>query len=746
MSKNVGKLLLVIGVAVIGITMIALAPAQGNVQAAQGTPTPEPFTAKVSVVAIYPRMGELGTNGRNQGINIPRDPKEPLNANKATYFTLSSTGGSNVPPGLPVYVQAGATGTAEGAKLAKYDWTVKGPSGSKAAIKPVVKKDLKMVKVKDPKDATKEIDWADRIQDADTLQLGLSLDMAVFTPDVEGEYVVGLTVTDDKGAKSVPVEFKVVAQKYAGSEACKGCHAEAYEGWSKSVHGTMFQRFVDMNVEAEYYVAGGRCSSCHNTGYTPVKGTGGWWDVFVNEYKLDWLNNSPLTVTKGDTKTDYKTFKEAIALNGFPDAGANWVTYASIAAQYPKLAAVSNVGCEQCHGPASAHAKSPGPATAPFASGDSNSCDQCHRATGGHSRGNAVANSAHGKNAELEEGERADCARCHSPKGYISATRMDLAANPGDALDPTKIVAENENIGCPACHDPHVGEENQNAFILRSVGKVVIPISFATQADPKKWESFTVEDAGLSAACMFCHNVRREGQTSLNPEATSIRSITPHPPNQTELLLGRGGVDFGFKIRNSFHVNIGKGVVTDDAGNAAHDGEVPGPCVLCHMTTTPGGPGDGGAKAPGHELIGGHAFAMATEVDGKPVELVAACQSCHPGLTSFDIPAEDDLDGNGKVESVQTELKGLKEAVKKAVLAADKNFTFDDKAGTFVPAKDLDFTKVKAEVKGAIYNWAFCNTGGAAVHNLAYCAGLLQASVEKLTGKALANADLMYSK
>jgi hypothetical protein len=617
-------------------------------------------------------MGSINPDtGRPTGIQVPRgdDPKKT--------YALFSPGTRNVPPDVPVYVQAGATGMAEGAKLASYEWKlVKAPDGSAATL----------VKVE------QEVP-------------GLTLDMATFTPDKEGEYTISLVVTDDKGATSAPGEIKIVAAKYVGNETCKGCHAEQYEGWSNTQHGTAFKRFVNENAEGEYFSAGYGCARCHTVGYYPVKAsTGGWWELLGGPKK--WPAND-------------------IALNAFNGEAGNDTFTSKFS---PEVQAVSNIGCESCHGPAGAHVSAPSKDTAPMPQAGSASCNQCHAASGHHTRGNAVMNSAHARSSELGEGSNPSCARCHSAEGYIDTVK-----------GVKEIRAVNDDLGCAVCHDPH---SNANSFQLRVVDKVTIPESPVS-------ESFTVEDAGLSAVCMNCHNARREAKIVEDPKATRF---TPHASTATELITGRGGYDWGVKLENSWHVNIGKGVINDEHTNQpgnmdftqVNDGKAPGACVLCHMYQTPGGVWDtkDSMAVPGHQKIGGHTFAMVTEQDGKVVEHTDVCQQCHPGVTSFDFTASADYDGNGKIEGVQTEVAGLREALKAAILAwkddAGKSITLDETGGFVTSGVNLT-----VDVKAAIYNYQFVGTAGA-THNFNRSVGLLQVSIAKLTGSDMQNAVLLY--
>jgi hypothetical protein len=92
------------------------------------------------------------------------------------------------------------------------------------------------------------------------------------------------------------VAVKGVSPTYRGSEACKGCHRPAYDVWKKSDHGHAYKTLVDVKHPSNrQYDA--ECVVCHTVG-------------FGNE-------------------------------TGFADE-----------VRTPKLV---NVGCENCHGPGSAH-------------------------------------------------------------------------------------------------------------------------------------------------------------------------------------------------------------------------------------------------------------------------------------------------------------------------------------------------------------------------------------------------------
>ena len=132
--------------------------------------------------------------------------------------------------------------------------------------------------------------------------------------------------------------------------------------------------------------------------------------------------------------------------------------------------------------------------------------------------------------------------------------------------------------------------------------------------------------------------------------------------------------------------------------------------------------------------MGGHTFSMVSPVDGS--ENVAVCQECHEGVESFAFEASGDYDGDGAVETGPEEIDGLIELVGNELTAAGVEilthhpyFNIPEGAG--------------ADVKGAVYNYKFATSGGAASHNFVYTVAALQLSYEKLAGEPVPNADMM---
>jgi molybdopterin-binding protein len=473
-------------------------------------------------------------------------------------------------------------GLAEGAKVASFEWKIAGPEGSTVQI------------AEAPADE----------------KLSIPPGAATFTPDKEGTYTITVVATDGAGATSLPAEMKVEAARYLGADTCKDCHADQFDRWTKTGHATFFTEMVDTDPEGIYKDLGFNCARCHTVGYYPITelSTGGWWDVAVNVLNFEWPTDK-------------------IGQEG---------TFESFPAE---LKAVSNIQCENCHGPGGNHKGDPTKIGTSFTSG---SCNQCHNDGHFHIKGAQPHTAAHANAGPITAANgRAECARCHSPAGFVDFSKGV------EADQQRNQVGE---IGCATCHDPH---DSTNFAQLRFVNEV-------------KNAPVEVTDAALSAVCMECHNARNT--------AENIVTETPQFPHYSaaaEALNDAGGYDFGVTIPNSPHGKVvGKSAVKEADGTDMFGGQVPGSCVYCHMYTTPGG--NRNAKEvngqevevtdPGHNQVGSHSFAMVSE-DGT-VQNLAACKDCHADITASTLTATADYDGNGTVEGVQDEIKGLLALVK----------------------------------------------------------------------------------
>lgn len=214
---------------------------------------------------------------------------------------------------------------------------------------------------------------------------------------------------------------------------------------------------------------------------------------------------------------------------------------------------------------------------------------------------------------------------------------------------------------------------------------------------------FTVQ-AGLGALCMDCHNIRSV------PDENNERRAYPHYGTQSAVLTANGAFET-------------QGVVYGSSPHLAN----PDSCISCHMAKDENG-------------YANHYFNMKVEyVD-------SACGDCHAGLDTFNRPALGDYDGNGKVEGIQDEVKGLMELVEKEIIARLDNGagSFDHGGGAFA---FLDGKGEPMEVSNLIYKatWNYDlikSDGSFGVHNPIYAVQVLQETYKMLTGQEVPNARL----
>jgi hypothetical protein len=235
---------------------------------------------------------------------------------------------------------------------------------------------------------------------------------------------------------------------------------------------------------------------------------------------------------------------------------------------------------------------------------------------------------------------------------------------------------------------------------------------------------------------------------------------TPHYSSIAELVSDTGGVTYGQTVPNSPHgMMVGAQPIANPAFakdpttnqfmfSKAGDtkGNIPGPCVTCHMW-----PIISDSKDPNFEKVGGHSFNTVSP-DGK-FDYTAACTQCHGDKfkDGFNAKAAADYDGNGKVEGVQDEVKGLLDTLWKGLEAKGVK-----KVPTGYPYATLPRGadgKVDPKINNAWFNFRLVygvmwgtdtgdgNQGKAqAIHNFKRSVALLQLSLKDLTGSLPAGA------
>lgn len=281
---------------------------------------------------------------------------------------------------------------------------------------------------------------------------------------------------------------------------------------------------------------------------------------------------------------------------------------------------------------------------------------------------------------EMSASGRASCVKCHNSEWFVRVQVKGEEPPAEDLAEPPE-----HGIVCATCH---AIDDPTNILRLNLVGDVTLPTG-------------EVIPGGISATCMSCHNARRDDPADY--ALTSYRGA--HHSPQADMLAGKSAIDYGETLESSSHIVA-----------------VEKKCAGCHMADT-----------PAEGMVGGHTFSMRSD-NGTPddpsddIENVSVCQSCHLGVATFDFPAEEDYDGDGTIEGVQTEVKGML-AVLASVLPQD------EEGNASIPS-DLELTT--PEQRTAYYNYTFvANDGSYGVHNLKYAVDVLRTTYKAFTGKEM---------
>lgn len=258
------------------------------------------------------------------------------------------------------------------------------------------------------------------------------------------------SVASHKVYSTVAVDFDVDGNgvidandkpKYMGSGACKVCHADEYEEYTKTHHS---MEFLFANREGGKVKSGkvsGTCVNCHTVGYSDA--------------------------AKGITEE-----------SGFNDpARTNTEKYgAGTATDY----GLQGIGCESCHGPASAHIVAVG-------------------------KGKAPKNYINGVPDPAET-----CQRCHQ-SGYRSlavSLTMGPAYEDTGTLTGVGIIRKDATSGKYYVYPPHI----RQSMFFEGVGGYEFP---PFSADGKSFNGTLGTDhanypdnyhtKGLSGKCITCH-------------------------------------------------------------------------------------------------------------------------------------------------------------------------------------------------------------------------------------------------
>jgi len=616
-----------------------------------------------------------------------------------------SAGCQNVALGEPVYIDAMVNATIAPSNIVGVTWTLTNkPTGSQAALSPSpLSKSVPLYNTSDRYTGESS---------TPTYQLA---DRAFFRPDNIGSYSVNATITT-AGSGSTNLTITITAGTYVGVQTCAGCHSggvafngktlpSIYPTFTNTPHASFFARAIDGLVSSHYSKS---CIACHTLGYdtNSFAVNNGFDDLAL-------LNNW--------------TFPSVLTNNP-----SNW---AKMQANYPSVAGLANIQCENCHGPGNQHIYSQGVVgntnaiSINYAAGD---CAQCHDDLTGHFKSAEWNNSLHAAASRTPSGiSRPQCVRCHIAPGFVGwATAGGMALQnqyPTNIIwgdySSTNIVTYISNtnyptytvegnppnttyypITCQACHDPH---NYSNPHQLRMSYNVTLS------------DGTVVTNAGSGGFCMECHNSRNGSVTNQmaryplsQPNWAGGSAFGTHDSPQGDMLEGVNAITYGQVIPSAPHANV-----------------VSNTCAGCHMQLI-------ASTDPAFTLAGGHTFKMSyTNSLGVKTPVTYVCVQCHGAVTNFDIPAPDYV-GYGYSQGIQTQVQILLNQLSmlfppSGYQANANNYVADGKVKTSLST----YTNMPAKFLNAAYNFQFVQMDGSmGVHNGPFAVGLLKASIANLSG------------
>lgn len=500
-----------------------------------------------------------------------------------------------------------------------------------------------------------------------------------FVPDSSGFYVIGVTVN------ALTFSDTLWVGTYAGVG---------------TVTNTSFTAGTPSGTK--------QCGNCHNSdGPGSVKVPG--WATTAHAQRLKWdltgkiiSHGAPVNDASCEQchTTGYNTMStaggwfELWKANNFtnPDSSKHFVMYDTSGAMWNALSdpmkQLGGITCEACHGPAlTGHNKAHLGANVSTKDGV---CGQCHDNLPYQPNVKQWMTSGHGLLPLTNEDNISSttCMQCHSGTGFIKYVKIKTK---GDTTQKYTASDAFQPINCATCHDPHNGNNNPRFLRIAKMDTL--------------GNGWGIDFGGKGQLCMNCHRSRR-GNAETYVLVVHKDRMNPHGNPQTDMLAGRNAVEYDSTVF--------RGVATHKHLEDA--------CVDCHMQPAP-------SNAP--NLLGGHSWKMSgKDTAGVKTDNVGACKTCHGDIEDFDgIKASRDYDGNGKIEGVQSEVRGLLAKVATAIAA---NGGAVDTTGA--PMQD-SVHQLTLKLRKAIYNWYFVkNDGSYGVHNAKYAFNLLTAALNDLNG------------
>jgi hypothetical protein len=521
---------------------------------------------------------------------------------------------------------------------------------------------------------------------------GMNGKVVYFIADSAGVYIVSMTPTPSASAAKdtifaatyVGAGISVAQNSYGAPVTCDPCHrgslAQNFVDWESTNHAQAVKRKA--NDPAQHF--SNNCFSCHAIGATGL-------------------------ATHKNNGFDDMALLESFPSSILPDGPGKFDT---LVAHYPKTMATTSIQCQNCHGPAGAHANT-------STGGDpklldetlsNTACDQCHFSSDRHGIGYAWTGSAHANStaegSQVQYMDRFPCAKCHTAQGYIYNTIGGKAVpnNSGSVVS----YANPMPVGCVTCHDPHKNNH---------------PTDIAAGA--YTYPQLRVNEIG--DACVGCHQTR-------------ISSRGLHTAGQGSMLIGADATPFTLanlkaykKNSSDMSTNVGLWSGWEFPGytyaNSSHSA-IEDRCVTCHMAQSPSNivAANSNYTIPDTMLnkLGGHTFRVAYTAPGDSVTVLnpTGCTPCH-GTVTMDF-----------VELTQTKANKLLAALATVLPKRDSIGTvisFYDTV-TYQGWKNAPTKRALTTTElAAAYNYQFVvNDGSYGVHNFTYTQELLNSSIEQL--------------
>jgi hypothetical protein len=418
---------------------------------------------------------------------------------------------------------------------------------------------------------------------------GSGANLTVFAGNWHGVIQPDLTLTSVLFGDGLPV----------ADPNCTACHddntaPDNFTPWRATGHAEAFSQGITTNGHF-----GPNCFACHALGY---ERDGGGIDSTPN----------------------YPDFLALLAANqAANDIAGTWETML-METEMPDTARVSNVQCENCHGPQSstengggggAHMDKPG---APRVSLAADVCGSCHGEPFRHGRFQQwqLSNHADYDLARSRGASNGNCARCHSGNGFVDWSKHDFDPSYQHA---SPLPWDQETVVpqvCAACHDPHdtgtySGKPNNAKVRVQGSTHELIA-------------GFVAPNVGRGAVCMTCHNSRHglRNDDTWDSLTDSEKDDTPHHGVQADLIMGQ----------NAYFLT------STELGRGPHS-LIPDTCARCHMEVTDPPPALSFMSAPGTN----HTFAADPDI----------CVECH-GVEGYADSVGTVI--NGYLDDLQAEL------------------------------------------------------------------------------------------